>query len=208
MKKLVILGGGDLGRLIAHHAPDSGYEVVGFFDDFTSEKNIDGIQVLGKSIDIEDHFNKNQFTHLIIAIGYKHLDARASFFNKWKGKIPYANILHSSSYIDASVHLGEGIVILPGCKLDKGVIISDNVLLNTGVVIAHDTSIGFNTFLAPGVVIAGFVKIAESCFIGVGTVIIDNISIQDHVQTGGGSVVVKSIQKSGLYVGMPSRFVR
>jgi len=208
MKKLAILGSGDLGQLIAHHAPDSGYEVVGFFDDFTIEKNVNGIPVLGKSNSIMELYSNQVFSHLLIAIGYKHLIARSEFFQKWKAKIPYANIIHSSSYVDQSVNLGEGIVILPGCKLDKGVVINDNVLLNTGVVIAHDTIVGYNSFLAPGVTLAGFINIGNSCFIGVGTTIIDNISIIDETQTGGGSVVVRNIEKKGLYVGIPARFSR
>lgn len=207
MKKLAILGSGDLGQLIAHHAPDSNFEVVGFFDDF-AVKEVNQIPILGKVKDVETQFNKGLFTHIIIGIGYKHLTFRSDLFKSLKNKIPFANIVHSSCYIDSSVKLGEGIVILPGSVVDKGCIINDNVLLNTACVIAHDSEIGFNCFLAPRVSIAGFVVIGESCFIGINTTVIDGIQVANNVQTGGATLLTKDIIKCGLYVGVPARFVK
>ena len=81
-------------------------------------------------------------------------------------------------------------------------------MLNVGVVVAHDTEIGRNTFLSPAVAIAGFVKIGSACIVGLNASVIDNVHIQSGTQIGAGTVVIRSIEKSGLYVGNPARFVR
>jgi UDP-3-O-[3-hydroxymyristoyl] glucosamine N-acyltransferase len=80
--------------------------------------------------------------------------------------------------------------------------------MNLGCCIAHDALIGAHTFLSPRVAIAGFVKVEEGCNLGINSTIIDNIAIAANTQIGGGSVVIKAIEKSGLYVGNPVRYVR
>src|SRR6476660_8408793 len=131
--RLAILGAGELGKLIAHHAQtDSGFEVIGFYDDFIIETSFNSFPVLGNSSRILTDFGNGKFDRLFIGIGYSHMNSRAKYLSTFKGKIPFANIIHSSSYIDASCKLGEGIFILPRVTLDFGVEIRDNVLINTG----------------------------------------------------------------------------
>jgi sugar O-acyltransferase (sialic acid O-acetyltransferase NeuD family) len=209
-KKLGIIGSGDLGQLIAHHALiNCGFNEVLFFDDFKSPKDIVNNNIVYGGIkDIEKAFNNNEISHIIIAVGYKHMEFRKTLFKQFSGKIPFASIIHPSSSIDRSCKLGEGIVVLPGCILDMNVEISDNVLLNTGCVISHDSTIKAHSFLSPRVAVAGFVEIGEGCIIGINTTIIDNIQINDFVQTGGGTVVIKNLIERGLYVGNPARFIK
>jgi sugar O-acyltransferase (sialic acid O-acetyltransferase NeuD family) len=207
MKKLAIIGSNDLGQLIAYHAiNDAHFDVVGFFDDFASlNDTVLGIPILGKTDLIEDFFLNGVFDFLIVGIGYNHMRIRKVIFETLKGKVPFGNVIHSSSYVDSSVILGVGIFILPGCTIDKDVIIGDNVLLNTSVVIAHDTIIESHCFLAPAVNIAGKVHIKECCIIGIGSTIIDNIIIHSMIQIGGGTVVINDLTSSGLYVGIPAK---
>lgn len=210
MKKLAIIGSGGLGQLIAHYAMhDKQFEVVGFFDDFAvSGSNINNIKVLGQISEIEIFYNQDVFDVIICGIGYNHLGFREELFHKLHRKIEFANLIHSSCYIDASCNIGKGVFMLPGSVLDSNVRIEDNVVLNLSCTIAHDSKIGAHSFLSPRVAIAGFVTIGKRCYLGVNSTIIDNIAINDDVQTGGGTVVNKSILEKGLYVGNPSRFIR
>lgn len=210
MKKLGIIGSGDLGQLIAYHTTEGEkYKVTAFFDDFKKKDElIAGIPVVGGTTDVINAFNDGIFEELIVGIGYKHIEFRKEIYETFSPKIPMANIIHSSSYIDPSCKLGSGIFMLPGCVLDRNVEIKDNVLLNTGCVIAHDSVIGSHTFLSPAVNVAGFVRIEECCNIGINSTIIDNVQIISKAQTGGGTVVIKDITESGLYVGNPARKVR
>ena len=210
MKKIAIIGSGDLGQLIAYHCKaDKQAEVVGFFDDFkTKSDTVNSIPILGGLDDIVALFEDNVFEELMIAIGYKHFDFRTSVFNKFQGKIPFAKLIHSSCYVDNSCQIGEGTCLLPGSTLDRNVVIKSNVLINVGCTIAHDSVINNHSFLSPSVSVAGFVEIGSQCNIGINATIIDNISITNQVQIGGGAVVIKEISNKGLYVGNPARFIR
>ena len=209
MKTLGILGSGDLGQQIAYYAINDGhYDSVVFFDDYTEEKEIKGFQVIGKTEDIEKMFLEKKFNELLIGIGYKHLEKRNKLYQKLSKFIPFGKIIHSSSFVDSSAEIEKGCVIYPGCIIETKVKIAANSILNIGCTIAHDSVIGQNCFLSPRVAIAGFVNIGESCILGINSTIIDNINIIQKTQLGGASVVIKSIEKSGLYVGNPLRFIR
>lgn len=208
-KKLAIIGSGHLGQQIAHYAISDGhYSEVFFFDDFAEAEIVNGYRVLGNSDSIEKEFEKKTFDELLIGIGYKHLEKRKFFFEKFKNKIPFGILIHSSSWIDHSVIIGEGCIIYPSCCIDMNVVIKDNSILNAGCTIAHDSVIGLHCFLSPRVAVAGFVEVDSQCIIGINSTIIDNIYITKGTQIGAGTIVISDIQKTGLYVGNPSRFIR
>lgn len=210
MKRLAIIASGELGMQVAHWATVEGsYEIAGFFDDTEpagTEKN--GYRILGSSDNIDAQYTQGGFDCLMLGIGYRYLQRRKELFERYKGRIPFANIIHSSSYVDPTAQLGEGILIYPGCIIDKKVFISDNVLLNIGVTICHDSRMGAHSFISPCVSIAGFVSIGECANLGIRTTVIDNLSICDNVQTGGGALVVAPIEAPGLYIGSPAKLYK
>lgn len=208
-KTLAIIGAGHLGQQIAHYAiSDNHFEKVIFFDDFNEKGEVNGYLIVGNCNDIEAEFKNESFEQLIIGIGYKHLKVRKELFEKFIGIIPFGTIIHSSCWLDQTAIIKEGCVIYPRCTIDANAIIDNNTVINIGCVIAHDTTIGKNCFLSPSVAIAGFVNVEELCIIGINSTIIDNINIAWKTQLGGGTVVIKSIDKSGLYVGNPHRFIK
>jgi sugar O-acyltransferase (sialic acid O-acetyltransferase NeuD family) len=209
MKRLAIIGSGDLGVLIAFHARQRDYSIAGFFNDFLSTGElVDGFPVLGGVDMVLDSFKRGVFDELMIGIGYKHFEVRKNLFQKFYGQVPFANIIHKDVSIASSCVIGEGCFILPGCVLDNNVRLGNNVLVNVGSAIAHDTIIGNHSFLSPRVAIAGFVQIGECCNLGINATIIDNIKIVDNVQVGGGAVVIKDLTEGGVYVGTPARRIR
>ena len=209
MKILAIIGSGELGQQIAHHAVSDGhYEKIVFFDDFSKEAYTKHYQILGNTGDILKEFDNKSFDEIIIAIGYKHLKIREEIFNQFEGKIPFGTIIHSSSFVDSTALIGDGVIIYPRCIIDANVVIKHNSILNIGCSIAHDTIVGEHCFLSPNVALAGFVNIGIKCNIGINACFIDNVNIVANVQIGAGTVVTKNIEKEGLYVGNPHRFIR
>lgn len=206
MKKLAIIGSGDLAAQIAHHALATGnYTIAGFFDDFENGKQKNGYPLLGKSMDILESFQQSIFDVLIIGIGYKHMKQRAELFEKYSSAIPFATIIHPSACIDSSSKIGNGVMVYPGVVIDMNTTIEDNALLYTGCIVSHDVVIGAHTMLSPGVTTSGFVKIGKRVNLGTATTISDNITIADDVQTGAGSVVVEHLTMPGLYYGVPAK---
>ena len=89
MKTLAIIGSGDLGQQIAHYAlSDKQYDKVVFFDDFTTQNEVNGCPVLGKTSEVIHAFENKQFDELLIGIGYKHLQVRKALFEKFSLTIP------------------------------------------------------------------------------------------------------------------------
>jgi sugar O-acyltransferase (sialic acid O-acetyltransferase NeuD family) len=210
-KKILIIGAGDLGQLMAHHlAQSDDFELVGFLDDTKLiGEQVCSKPVLGGIALITTLFEQKKFEEVFIAIGYKHLNFKEELFNELKAKeIPLAKFIHKSAIVDNSVKIGEGSFLLPGVILDKDVKLGSCVLLNTGVVIAHDTEVGDFCFFGPAVNLAGFIKIAPKCFLGINTTIIDNIEITTPIQTGASTTIVKNIVESGLYLGTPARIIK
>ena len=163
MKRLAIIGAGDLGQQIAHYlVDDDHFEVVGFYDDFQKERiNIKGIPALGRIENVLSAYQAGIFDALLLAIGYKHMAFREEIFNMFKGKVPFGSFVHKTCIIDPSSKIGQGSVLYPGCILDQHAVLKENVLLNIGCCIAHDTIIGDHCFLSPRVAIAGFVNVQK-----------------------------------------------
>lgn len=207
MKKLAIIGSGDLGQQIAWHARQTGcFEVVGFFDDFAQTGTIKhGVPILGPIGEINNSFEKNEFEEIILGIGYNHFETRSRLFEEWANRVPFATIIHPKATIDPSAKVGKGCVIYPGCIVDMLAEIKENVLLNVGCVIAHDSTVGKHSFLSPAVNVAGFVTIGECVSLGIGSVIIDRLNLCSNTRTGAGAVVIDSIEVPGLYVGVPAK---
>lgn len=209
MIRVAIIGSGDLGNQIRHMISSiQGMLAVAYFDDFENIGVVkSGIPVLGAVDDVLTSFSKNEFDQLILGIGYKHMDIRAKVYDEFKGKIPFAKIIHPSSFVDYSARIDEGCVVYPGCVIDQHVHLSDNVLLNVGCTIAHDTTIGAHSFLSPRVALAGFINVGPKVNLGINTTVIDNIDICANTRTGGGAVVTKNIESSGLYLGVPAKLI-
>lgn len=209
-KRIAIIGSGDLGQSIAHYGKSNGYSIVGFYDDFQQAESVCGIPVLGKLDRIVDDYAKGGYDALLCGIGYKHFGFRESVYQKYEieNHIPFATIIDKSCHVDPTATIGDGTVLFPGVFLDKGVTLEENVLLNVCVTIAHDSTVKAHSFLSPRVAMAGFSIVGKRCMIGINSTIIDNITICDDVRVGGGNLVIKDIDKPGLYVGNPVKWIK
>lgn len=210
MRKLAIIGSGDLGKQIAQLASDNSlYEISGFYDDFETIGNqVNGYPILGKIENIQDHFENGTFQELLIGIGYKHMDFRKKLFNRFKKQIPFGKIVHSSCTIHHSACIGDGSILFSGTLMDMGSVIAENCIIYNGCIIAHDAQIGSHSIISPGVQIAGFSLIEEGVNLGIGTIVSNNIKITKGTRTGAGAVIVKDIDETGLYVGIPAKKIK
>lgn len=202
-EKVAIIGAGELGKQILHLANKNGYNVVGFFDDYCKESQIDEKLVLGGVDNVYD--KSDRFDSVVIAIGYKHMDVRLRLYSKLKlHGVKFATIIDKTAIIDSTVIIGEGSVITSSVILDKGVIIEENVFINVACCVAHDSVIGAHSFLAPRVAIAGFTHVGQSSFLGINSTIIDNLCLPSKIKVGAGAVVTSNLEGPGLYVGVPA----
>jgi sugar O-acyltransferase (sialic acid O-acetyltransferase NeuD family) len=207
MKKLAIIGAGDLGQQMAYHLEsDNQFKCVGFLDDFApANLLVNEIPVLGKLKDANSLFSAQKFDGLIIGIGYNHIAFRAMVFEKLSKSIPFFSFVHSTSFIAKNVVIGNGTFIFPRCIIDIKSRIGNNCVFYNGCNISHDNIIENHVFISPGVQIGGFCNIGRNSHLGIGTIIKDNINLCSSTKTGAGAVLVKNTEEPGLYIGCPAK---
>lgn len=202
MKKLAILGSGELGRQVAHFAEiDGRYKIIGFFDDTKSIGTIvDKYPVIGKMNDIIYQYTKGILDCVFIGIGYDHFNFKEELYNiVINNTIPLATIISPNAYIDPTAKIGNGVILYPGCLIDKDAIIEDNVVINIHTTVAHNSIVGKHSFIAGGATLAGYSSVGKKCFVGVNSVINDHISISDDITIGSLTVVSKNLKQPGIY---------
>lgn len=170
--KLLIYGSKDFGRLIADLAGQCGFEVAGFIDDIAS-----GEKVLGTYESCRDHFPPSKFS-VVIAIGYKHLEARWRIFERVRSD-GYAlpSLIHPKSYVSPQAKVGEGCILMAGSNVDSFAELKPLTVLWPAAVVSHDCSIGPNSFLSPNCTICGFTRVASNCFVGAGAIVSDHVNV-------------------------------
>lgn len=211
MKRVLIIGAGDLGQQIAHYVSESSeYEIVGYVDDWANVGDIRrGYPVLGCIDETANLYQQGRYDELLIGIGYKHFDTRKQIFDRFYSIIPFATYIHPSCYIDTTSKIGAGVIILPKCIVDFEAILEDNVFIYSGSVIGHNVIIGSHSVISLSVTVGGFSVIEQSSFLGLGVCVRDNIRIAQNTFIGAGSNVINNIDdNNGIYVGNPARWIK
>lgn len=115
------------------------------------------------------------------------------------------------------LHQLGGVTIQKDCKIGSNVTIvrgsaNENTIIGEGTCMAHGTLIGHgcvigkNNHFANNVSLGGGVKICDNCFFGSGVVLSAGCIIQNIILVGSGGVLNGTIQKSGVYVGVPAKW--
>lgn len=205
MKRILIIGAGDLGIQFHHFISNYSNDVVSCWLDDTKENGefILNAQVKGGVKDLMQF--RDIFDCVAVAIGYNHLETKREIISELLNKkIELYSFIHPSSYVDLSAEIKTGVFIYPGVVVDQYAKIGEGVLLNNATVISHHSIIGQCCFLAPSVTLSGKVQIGNNCFIGSGTIIKDSVIVTNSVNIGAGSLVINNISESGTYVGGPN----
>lgn len=111
-----------------------------------------------------------------------------------------------------NVVIGEGAFIGANAVVQRGridsTVIGKRTIISSLCVVGHNTVIGENCSMAIQSGISGTCRIGDRCWIGIGAKVRDSITICDDVVIGIGAVVVKDIDRPGVYVGNPAKFLR
>ncbi len=199
--RLIIIGAGGHGKVIADIALKNGYTDISFCDDQVSGEWF-GCPVLGKIKDI-DTWNDGE-TDFIIAIGDNATRKAVSEICKplW------TTLVHPSAQIGAGVEIGKGTVIMAGVIINADAQIGQHCIINSGAVIEHDNVLSDYVHISPNASLGGTVSVGAETHIGIGAVVKNNIEIASQCTIGAGSVVVKDILEEGTYAGIPASPIR
>ena len=112
-----------------------------------------------------------------------------------------------------------GVIIEPNCLIGSNVTIvrgsvNENTIIGKGTCMAHGTLIGHGcqigekNHFANNVSLGGGCHTAKKCFLGSGVVLSAGVKLEKEILVGAGGVVVASLEKEGVYLGMPAKWIK
>lgn len=198
MNRLIIIGAGGHGKVIADNALKNGYTNICFVDDNATGVCM-GFPIVGTCADLPS-LNDGK-TDFIIGIGNNAIRKKfAEMYN-----INWITLVHPSAQIAVRVSIGKGTVIMAGAIVNACTAIGAHCIINTGAIVEHDSTVEDCVHISPGAAMGGTVRIGEGTHIGIGAVVRNNILICSGSTIGAGAVVEKHIDRAGTYIGVPAK---
>lgn len=194
MSRLVIIGAGGHGKVVADIAEKCGYKEIVFLDDNEDIRECAGFPVVGKISDF-DNIDGDK----IVAIG--NSVAREKIQDLITGVV---TLIHPSAVVSRRVQIGNGTVVMAGAVINSDTKIGRGCIINTGATVDHDCEINDFVHVSVGAHVAGTCKIGFGTWIGAGATVSNNVSICGGCMIGAGAVVVRNIDELGTYVGVPA----
>lgn len=195
MNRLILIGAGGHGRVLADIARLNGYTDIDFLDDTKSGEVLGCVSEFVKYVDTAD---------FIVAIG--NCAAR----RRIQGELTCADarivsLIHPNAVIARDVKIGEGTVVMAGAVINTNTVIGKGVILNTNASVDHDCMIEDFAHVSVGAKICGTVHVGSGTWIGAGATVINNKKIYADCIIGAGATVVKDIVSAGTYIGTPAQ---
>lgn len=195
MNRLIIIGAGGHGKVIADNAFKNGYTDICFVDDNLTGECM-GFAIIGR---LEDLVVLNDGkTDFVIGVGNNKI--RKMIAEKYN--INWVTIVHPSAQIAVNVSIGKGTVVMAGAVVNACTSIGEHCIINTSAVVEHDNVLGDYVHISPGVKLSGTVTVGKCTWIGTGASVINDVNICEDVIIGVGSVIIKNIQTKGTYYGL------
>jgi len=151
-------------------------------------------------------FNPEIYMMMVAVADPKH---REEIVKKLPKETRYFKFIHPTAQIFAKdVEIGEGSFIGANSILTTNIKIGKHAILNRGNQIGHDSKIGDYFSAMPGAIVSGNVIIGDNTYLGTNASIKEKIHVTSDVKIGANACVVKNIVTSGVYVGVPAKFLK
>ena len=196
-ERIVILGAGGHGRVVADVARLCGYREIVFLDD--SQNCL--LPISGGTNEYPRYIGNSDF---FVAIGNNAIRKRL-MDELMQHDADIATIIHPSAVIGSRVEIGMGTVVMAGVVINCDTRIGAGVIINTCSSVDHDCTVEDYCHISVGSRLVGAVTVGANTFIGTGSVVINNISICADSVIGAGAVVIRDILVPDTYVGVPAK---
>ena len=203
--RVLILGAGGHGRVVAQVLRAAGREVAGFLDDAAAKTGteVDGVRVLGTS---EDAARLASSLGAAVIVGVGDNAQRGVRQGQLQADgLAIASVVDPSAVIAPGVGLGAGAVVMPGAVVNTGCTLGVGSVVNTSAVLDHDTELGDYAHASPGAITSGGVSVGAFAWLGAGAVVLPGVRIGEHAVVGAGAVVREDVAARTTVVGVPAR---
>ncbi len=200
VNKLMILGAGGHGRVVAEIAQLSGkYTDIAFLDDKAPEASFP-YPYMGNCEAFLDYLTDYD---CFIAIGNASIRRRfQTEVEEAKGRI--VTLIHPATIISKDVTIGKGTVIMAGAIVNTGAKIGDGVILNTASSVDHDCVVEDFCHVSVGAHLCGTVHLGAGTWVAAGVTVINNVTICSDCLIGAGATVTHDLNIAGIYKGTPA----
>ncbi|MBR6559018.1 MAG: acetyltransferase [Clostridia bacterium] len=198
MNRLIIIGAGGHGKVVADNALKNGYTNICYIDD-NAKGDVIGFPIIGTSTDIE--CLNDGSTDFIIGIGNNAV--RKMIAEKYR--VNWVTLIHPSAQIAFNAEIGKGSVVMANAVVNVCAKIGEHCIINTGAIVEHDNVIEDYVHISPNAALGGTVHIGDNTHVGIGATVKNNINVCSECTIGAGAVVVKNITDNGTYIGVPAR---
>lgn len=203
MKRLVIIGAGGHGKVVADTAMQMAqWDIIEFVDLlFPGLEKMGSWNVVAKNLEAVDYEVKPQF---VVAVGDNKLRFKL-FHAALELGYESATIIHPTAYISTYASIGQGTVIFANAVVNIGAELGTCSIINTSSTIDHDCLLGKSVHISPGAHLAGEVNVGDFSWVGIGAVIKQQIKVGKSVTIGAGASVVKNIGDDLTVIGIPAK---
>ena len=109
--------------------------------------------------------------------------------------------------IEKNCRIGSNVTIVRG-SANENTIIGEGTCMAHGTLVGHGCVIGKNNHFANNVSLGGGVRTYDDCFFSSSVVLSAGCTIEDVILVGSGGVVNGNVKKSGVYVGVPAKWIK
>lgn len=201
--RLLILGAGGHGMVVADIARALGFERICFLDDrWPGLSHVLKWPVVGKFKDLQAVVQPSDQVFAAVGDNAARLALHRGLITQGLN-IPV--LKHPTSVVSDDTQLGPGSVVMPLVAINLSAVIGEAVILNTSCSVDHDNIIEDGVHISPGVHLAGNVSVGSCSWIGIGSSIREGITIGPDCMIGAGSVVVRDVPPASKVAGNPAR---
>ena len=206
MSKVALVGYSGHAYVVYETLNQAGYEIVGYFEKASIQKNPFNLKYLGYE---RDHkaISKVVDTAFFPAIGDNNIRRKITEF-LLDANYQIANAISPFASISTLSVIQAGVLVCRGACINPFAEIQTGVILNTGVIIEHECVVSEFVHISPGAVLAGNVFVGKNSWIGANAVVKQETRIGNNVIVGAGSVVLNDIPDNEIWVGNPAKKIR
>jgi sugar O-acyltransferase (sialic acid O-acetyltransferase NeuD family) len=210
MKDIVIVGHGGLAREVAFligeiNRATPTWNLLGYIsaDAASVSKTVGRHTVWGTD---EQLAKSTKELAVVIAIGQPSRLRTLHEQFRVNPRLTFPNLLHPSATGDwGRIKMDAGNIVLNNASFTTDIKLGSLNVINPGATIAHDCVLGSYNLINPGASLSGEVVLGDEILMGTGARVLQQLSLCSRLVIGAGAVVTRSIDKPGVYIGIPAR---
>jgi sugar O-acyltransferase (sialic acid O-acetyltransferase NeuD family) len=203
VSRLVVVGAGGHGAVVAEAAADSGrWKEVLFLDDDESLKSVIDFPVVGRTEEISSLANED--SEFVVAIGNNRQRLKLCDEIVQRG-LRLATVIHPVACVSRSASISEGTVVFAGATVNARAKVGQACIVNTGATIDHDCVLEDGVHVSPGANLGGSVRVGRCAWVGIGSSVREGVSLGPASIVGAGAAVVRDVGDAVTVGGVPAK---